>query len=531
MGLAGQGLAQNTFQRLYIPPGTGAHCLGSLQLEDGDFLFTGIVSDGSDKVYMTKTDCEGEVLWSKSYNASSTIGNVSPRAVELDSGGYVLAASIGQYGSYNILVVKVDEDGTTLWQKVMQGGGDDVVNKVIEARNGDIVIAGHTNSFGQDAGSPYTDIYIARISADGSYLWGKAIGTDNNIDGAFDVIETADSNLVATGRCIEQGTFYAFLLKMDPAGMPQFMQAYGDTNQYSSGYGLIDAPGGFALAGSTTVMKNSFQDYPDVFLIRTDATGDTIWTRTYHGTNSDGSENASSLVRMFSDGGYTVAVASMSYPTVGFVPNKHVLLRTDANGNMTAVKSYNNGGSHYPYITKPKGNEGVLLSGFTTNYPPGQNNTFKPLIILTDEDLNSGCNETDRLAQTVQEQPPFQVRTPAYVVASGGSLISSSVSADVVWGDTLLCANIVEPCSTAGVADVESATGLRYDAWNNTVFAVSPLPGPGLLVVYDAFGRMVAEGPSTRPLALPADHSNGVYIAVLIQEGRRIPLRFLKAAP
>ncbi|MBK6832027.1 MAG: hypothetical protein IPG92_15435 [Flavobacteriales bacterium] len=54
---------------------------------------------------------------------------------------------------------------------------------------------GHTNSFGQEAGSPYSDVYIARLASDGSYLWGKSIGTENTIDEAFDIIETQDSSL------------------------------------------------------------------------------------------------------------------------------------------------------------------------------------------------------------------------------------------------------------------------------------------------------------------------------------------------
>ncbi|MBK6832026.1 MAG: hypothetical protein IPG92_15430 [Flavobacteriales bacterium] len=313
-------------------------------------------------------------------------------------------------------------------------------------------------------------------------------------------------------------------MKLDQDGTPDFLRAYGDTNQYSSGYGVIPVPGGYALTGATTVMKNSFQDYPDVFLIRTDAQGDTVWARTYHGTNNDGSENASSIVQMYDDVGFTIAVASMSYPTVGFVPNKHVLLRTDANGNMTAVRSYNNGGSHYPYITKPKGDVGVLMSGFTTNYEPGVNNMFKPIVILTDDALNSGCNETDRLAQTVMEIPNLQVRLPAYVVASGGSLVNSTVSGDIVWTDTVLCANILDPCSTNGISafasDAQFTGDVRYDATQGAIIFSGFDASPWRADLFDVTGRHLASASTMRPLPVPANSATAMYV-VLVRSGAR----------
>src|SRR5258705_7228932 len=75
--------AQNTFQELYTAAGTGAECFGSYQLSDDGYIFTGIVSNGTDKVFMTRTDCEGNVIWSKSYNNTSTVNNISQRVIPL----------------------------------------------------------------------------------------------------------------------------------------------------------------------------------------------------------------------------------------------------------------------------------------------------------------------------------------------------------------------------------------------------------------------------------------------------------------
>ncbi len=507
--------AQNTFQKLYSPVGGSAECFGSYQLQDGGYIFTGIVTNGTDKVFMSRTNCEGTVIWSKSYNNSSTVGNISQRAIHLAHGGFCLAASIGSFGSYNILIVKTDNNGNTIWQKIMQGSGDDVVNSVIETRSGDIVLAGHTSSFGQDAGSAYTDVYIAKIDSNGVYQWGRAIGTAANTDQAFDIYETHDSSLIATGRYIEQGTFYSFLLKMDESGMVNYLRAYGDTNQYSCGYGIIEAAGGgYAITGSTTIMKASYQSYCDEFIIKTNTNGDTVWSRTYHGNNPDGSENASSIMEV--GNGFVVAVATMSYPTVGFVPNKHVVLKTDLSGNMNMVRSYNNGGSHYPYITKPADGVGILLSGFTTNY---SSSTFKPIIIRTDNSYDSGCNQTDLLSQTVMEYPPFQFRTPNFVVASGGSLINSTISANLIWTDSVICAHIVDSCTISHLSIVENKNKANGKVYFNSSSDEIILEGferdINSVEVYDYSGRLIISQNNLNPINVAKLNVTSVYFVVV----------------
>lgn len=510
--------AQNTFQKLYTA-GTGAKTFGSYQLSDDGYIFTGIVTTTSDKIFITRTDCEGNVLWSKTYNDAGSWNNISQRVIPLRNGGFCLAASIGQFNAYNILVVKTDDNGNTIWQKIMNGPGDDIVNSIIETRNYDIVIAGHTNSFGQEIASQYNDVYVARIDSNGNYLWGKSIGTHLNIDQAFDVFETADSMLISTGRYIEQGTFYTFILKQNGAGNVQFLKAYGDTNQYSAGYAVIECTdGGYAIAGASTIMKTNFQSYADEFLIRSDSNGDTLWARTYHGTSPDGSENASSLIEI--PNGFLIGVATMSYPTIGFVPNKHVVVKTDLSGSMNMVKAYNHGGSHYPYITNPRDGIGLLLSGFTTNY---SSSTFKPIIIRTDVNFSSGCNETDLLSQTVMEYPPFRVSTPAYVVASGGSLINSTISANLVWTDSVICANILDSCSnvTTGIVQNENVSGEKifYNSSTHEIILTGFESSANETELYDYSGRKILSSKNSNTIKsgkIPA----GIYFVVVKSKGQ-----------
>ncbi len=200
---------QTTFQKIYTSE-YDVQCFGAYQETTGGYIITGIaqVSSTSYNVFMTRTDCHGEIVWSKTYNTSSTIGNISQRVVETHDHGFLLAASIGSYNGYNILMVRTDANGNTIWQKMMQGSGDDLVNSLIETSSLDFILAGTTNTYGQDAGSFYKDVYLMKVDSSGDLIWGKTFGTANAFDEAFDVIETFDGHYAATGRYIVSEAFH-----------------------------------------------------------------------------------------------------------------------------------------------------------------------------------------------------------------------------------------------------------------------------------------------------------------------------------
>ena len=109
----------------------------------------------------------------------------------------------------------------------------------------------------------------------------------------------------------------------------QFLESLTVTTAIASNY--LD--GNYVVTGSSTLNQNSFQDYPDEFLMKTNTDGDTLWCRSYAGSNIEGSENGSSVV-VTPDGSFAVGVATFSYPSVGYVPNKHCVLKTDKDGHM-----------------------------------------------------------------------------------------------------------------------------------------------------------------------------------------------------
>src|ERR1041385_1541888 len=79
-----------------------------------------------------------------------------------------------------------------------------------------------------------------------------------------------------------------------------FQKTYGGTNEDVGSFVQQTTDGGFIIAGSTV---NFGAGWHDVYLIKTDANGDTLWTKTYGGSYDDYANS----VQQTTDGGYIVA--------------------------------------------------------------------------------------------------------------------------------------------------------------------------------------------------------------------------------
>jgi hypothetical protein len=86
----------------------------------------------------------------------------------------------------------------------------------------------------------------------------------------------------------------------------QWNKTYGGTN-WDYAYALVQtSDGGYALAGFTMSFGAGNADF---WLVKTDSTGNVLWSKTYGGTSEDWAE---ALVRT-SDGGYALAGWTVSF--------------------------------------------------------------------------------------------------------------------------------------------------------------------------------------------------------------------------
>jgi len=135
-----------------------------------------------------------------------------------------------------------------------------------------------------------------------------------------------------------------------------FQKFYGGDKEEIGHSGIQTEDGGYLAVGST----NSFgAGGLDVYLIKTDEYGDTLWTKTYGGTGSD----YGSCVQEIPDTGYIIAGYTESYGSGGA---DAYVIKTDLNGDTLWTENYGGGSDDRAYSVLIV-DDGYILAGRTIN--------------------------------------------------------------------------------------------------------------------------------------------------------------------
>lgn len=215
-------------------------------------------------------------LWSRTFGGSNVDYCYDVR--QTTDGGYVLAGFTDSFasGSYDFYLVKTNANGDSLWSRMFGGGSDDRCQAVQQTTDGDYVLAGRTDSFG--AGS--YDFYLVKTDANGNSLWSRTFG-GSSFDYCYGVQQTLDGGYVLAGWTYSFGAGGNFwLVKTNADGDSMWSQTFGGDNSDACWSVQQTAEGGYILAGCTS----SFGVYSwDFWLVKTDSNGDSLWSRTYGG--------------------------------------------------------------------------------------------------------------------------------------------------------------------------------------------------------------------------------------------------------
>jgi hypothetical protein len=253
----------------------------------------------------------------------------------------------------------VSVDASSMWSRTYGGAGDDLASSVIQTSDGGYAIAGQTYSFG--AGG--SDFWLVKTDESGNMEWNKAYG-GTTYDYAYSVIQTSDGGYAVSGRTesFGVGNDDFWLVKADVAGNMQWNKTYGGTN-YDYAFSMVQtSDGGYALAGPTGSFGAGGSDF---WLVKTDSVGNMEWNMTYGGT---GNEDAWSIIQTI-DGGYLLAGGTTPLTT----NNTDLwLVKTDESGNMEWNQTYGGTGVDYAYSLVATSDGGYAIAGGTNSSDAGQ---------------------------------------------------------------------------------------------------------------------------------------------------------------
>jgi len=268
---------------------------------DGGFIFAGAARDESAHRYnavLVKTDANGYELWQKTF-------------VREPSGCYGLAAQPTRDGGYVVVgycnaepwLFKTDAAGNQQWERTYSGPTEPLLNCVRQTQDGGYILAGRCCN---EAASS-TDLWLVKTDASGDVEWEKSLGGSPDGEGLA-VVQAEDAGYVAVGYTKPAGTGPAdvWLVRIDATGDTVWTRTYGGYDD-DVGFDVQQASnGGLVVAGHVSLPNAGGSD---IWLLKTDSNGDTVWTSIIGGPSKDQGRSVSRT----GDGGFVVAGSTRSY--------------------------------------------------------------------------------------------------------------------------------------------------------------------------------------------------------------------------
>jgi hypothetical protein len=336
------------------------------QTTDGGYIIAGETTSsgaGGWDVYLIKTDAIGEMVWTKTYGGRGTEAGLSVQ--EMSEGGYIVVGQTTSFGagSWDVYLLKTNAAGDTAWARTYGDTAEDRGYSVRQTTDGGYVIAGATASFG--AGG--WDVYLIKTDAVGDTVWTRTYGgTGQDYGGSIQ--QTTDGGFIIAGQTTSfgAGSGDMYLIKTDASGDSIWTRTYGGAGWEMAGSVQQTTDGGYIISGYTDTFGAGLSD---AYLVKTDAGGDTVWTRTYGGTG----EEVCYSVQQTADGGYITAGVTTSF---GAGLSDVYLIRADTSGDMVWAGAYGGISEENCYSVQETSAGKYIAVGHTTSFGTGSSDAY-----------------------------------------------------------------------------------------------------------------------------------------------------------
>jgi hypothetical protein len=355
---------------------------GVLQASDTGYVVGGITtqsgSNGTDML-IYKTDSLGQLQWYKHIGLDNSIEGAKSIARGISGAGYLLAGYQNNYDTsgYNFYVVKTDLNGDTAWTKTYGGADWDMAYSADTLKDSTYVIAGETFSFGNGN----RDMYVIRINQNGDTLWTRTFGGSED-DYANYVFVDRHNNimLIGTTYSFGSGGSDVFIVYMDAAGDTIWTKVYGtavDEFGYS-GDMFIDNGGHLSFTFAYT-QYNPLSEVQETRLFR----GDSVACNLISDVSFFFAEpEILDHVRIRRDGkGRFYFTGDLRYSDNGYTDVYLHKTLYGMNFGTTNVLVTITPDSEYPHDVRKCFDKGLIVTGSTNSYGPGPTSSF---ILKTD---------------------------------------------------------------------------------------------------------------------------------------------------
>lgn len=288
------------------------------------------------QLFLVKYNPSGNVIWAKA--AKNTVLSNAPRYVHVDNENNIYITGLFQdnsitFGSLTLnnsnspevetFLVKYDKSGNELWAKKFGGNRYDVGTSIATDSNGNVFLTGNFSSSTMKIGSDVltssgntTNIFLCKFTKNGDPIWARSAEGETTNYGSHVAVDKGGNPYICSSfkssslnfgskQILNPNSGYlkSFLVKYDSNGNylwgktpelstkdEEFKHIFID--EYDNLYvnGCFSSP---KIKLDTIELKNTLGGN-DVFTIKLNSSGKTIWAKTFGGTSNE--NNFSSVV-------------------------------------------------------------------------------------------------------------------------------------------------------------------------------------------------------------------------------------------
>ncbi len=352
--------AQVTFEK-WLGGSNSDEAKGVVQLPDSGFAILGrswSYSNGGSDILLVRTDKYGDTLWTKHYGGTSN--EFTNGAIKITpEGGFVIAGNTYSFGTgtpagFNWYLIKTDFEGNVLWTKTWGSIGNDELKHVLVTSDGNYLLTGAWLVSG------FTTGIVLKIDADGNTLWSDDLPSSGTSHFMY-ACENAQHEYVVAGYTLS-GTYNALTRKYDEAGNMLISKMY-EAPTAEAAITIEPVPAGGYICSATWGQSFSF----DPWILRLDENLDTIFTRIMDFNYSIAGNSAKEYSIYPCEGGFFIC---------GSDSNRMMLRKTDAELNTIWEEVYGGAMGESGYEGIPTNDGGFIAVGLTFSYGAGMADAY-----------------------------------------------------------------------------------------------------------------------------------------------------------
>lgn len=230
------------------------------------------------EMLIVKMDFDGDTIWTRTHKGSGIYSN--SKSVTVDPSGNVYIAGDAWNASIDYCVVKFDQNGNLLWEAFYDGqiyNNTDIAEKVIVDDAGNVYVTGYNQ-----ISSNLTDIVTVKYDQNGNFQWVQNYGNpEYRSNNAYYLENDASGNLYVGGYSAYEDPYPGtgkdyILLKYDASGNLLWDARYDHFNY------INDHPFDFDMGpeGNIYICGTSIKScYPSEFVtvVKYDPQGEFVW--------------------------------------------------------------------------------------------------------------------------------------------------------------------------------------------------------------------------------------------------------------